>query len=400
MGGPIDAAVADRRVQVVRFFVEGRQQRASLRDGRDVLPKSNQVVLVVHCATQPRRTERRCRVASENHEFSNDSILIALDEGARNDHCEWPNYSWANLQMMKLMSSRGHSAGIQSIVNLAYCSAARPGSVEMAKILMGKCHSEMIGHAVREAASEGNHELVKLLLMECEARHLEESWYYSHVGMAVQNAALRSDLEMAKLLIAKCDPPSAGRVLQMAVANDTGYAAVISPMTGVYYKEDPYKVNALVRTAKKVKLRWSRFCPIHSITTAFLQWRSGRNKLLLRKLDPASYKHTFAIAAEKNVVQLVEILLEHMDTSNIRWALMTATSKGYLGTVKSMLQKCEAASIGCALEVAVLKNELAVIDVLRKRCDPTSISDAIASAKANGYTVAVQLLDCKRSRLA
>ncbi|KAF1772135.1 hypothetical protein GQ600_7769 [Phytophthora cactorum] len=23
-----------------------------------------------------------------NHEFSNDSILIALDEGARNDHCD------------------------------------------------------------------------------------------------------------------------------------------------------------------------------------------------------------------------------------------------------------------------------------------------------------------------
>ncbi|KAF1772138.1 hypothetical protein GQ600_16956 [Phytophthora cactorum] len=98
----------------------------------------------------------------------------------------------------------------------------------MAKILMGKCHSEMIGHAVREAASEGNHELVKLLLMECEARHLEESWYYSHVGMAVQNAALRSDLEMAKLLIAKCDPPSAGRVLQMASCQRPhGYAAVI-----------------------------------------------------------------------------------------------------------------------------------------------------------------------------
>ncbi|KAG6944794.1 hypothetical protein JG687_00017652 [Phytophthora cactorum] len=87
-----------------------------------------------------------------------------------------------------------------------------------------------------------------------------------------------------------------------------------------------------------------------------------------------------------------------MDPSNIRWALMTATSKGYLGTVKSMLHKCETASIGCALEVAVLKNKLAVIDVLRKRCDPTSISDAIASAKTNGYTVSVQLLDCKRSR--
>ncbi|KAG6955099.1 hypothetical protein JG688_00012033, partial [Phytophthora aleatoria] len=122
----------------------------------------------------------------------------------------------------------------------------------MAKILMGKCHSEMIGHAVREAASEGNHELVKLLLMECEARHLGESWYYSHVGMAVQNAALRSDLEMAKLLIAKCDPPSAGRVLQMAVANDhTDMLRLFAPMAGVYYKEDPYKVNALVRTAKK-----------------------------------------------------------------------------------------------------------------------------------------------------
>ncbi|KAG3045975.1 hypothetical protein PC121_g20960 [Phytophthora cactorum] len=247
----------------------------------------------------------------------------------------------------------------------------------MAKILMGKCHSETIGHAVREAASEGIHELVKLLLMECEARHLEESWYYSHVGMAVQNAALRSDLEMAKLLIAKCDPPSAGRVLQMEVANDhTDMLRLFAPMTGVYYKEDPYKVNALVRTAKKVKTAMVEILAQYSdqptMEAALLRLSSNGDlvatKLLLRKLDPASYKHTFAIAAEKIVVQLVEILLEHMDPSNIRWALMTATSKGYLGTVKSMLHKCETASIGCALEVAVLKNKLAVIDVLRKRC--------------------------------
>ncbi|KAG6955098.1 hypothetical protein JG688_00012032 [Phytophthora aleatoria] len=83
MGGPIDAAVADRRVQV------GGGKERSLRDGRDVLPKPNSggVSRALCYAAEYGRNDV-VGLLLNNHEFSNDSILIALDEGARNDHCD------------------------------------------------------------------------------------------------------------------------------------------------------------------------------------------------------------------------------------------------------------------------------------------------------------------------
>ncbi|ETL48949.1 hypothetical protein L916_01501, partial [Phytophthora nicotianae] len=122
----------------------------------------------------------------------------------------------------------------------------------MVKILAVKCSSELIGLVLKVTAKAGNHELVKLLLHECEARNLEDSWYHLRIGMMVQDVASRGDVEMAKLLVEKCDPTDVGRSLKIAVENNsTDMLHLLAPMTAVYIKEDPYIVTALVHAARK-----------------------------------------------------------------------------------------------------------------------------------------------------
>ncbi|KAF1772137.1 hypothetical protein GQ600_7771 [Phytophthora cactorum] len=166
----------------------------------------------------------------------------------------------------------------------------------MAKILMGKCHSEMIGHAVREAASEGNHELVKLLLMECEARHLEENGRAecSVANGEVVDRQVRSTQCRTSIADGSCQRPH-------------GYAAVICTDDWSLLQGGPLQGECAGTDSKKSQNCDGRDSGQYSdqptMKAALLRLSSNGDlvatKLLLRKLDPASYKHTFAIAAEK-----------------------------------------------------------------------------------------------------
>ncbi|KAI9981021.1 hypothetical protein PInf_010375 [Phytophthora infestans] len=394
VGDPFNAAVANGQAAVVRFFVDRgycdsqRIRNGALKEAAQLGHREIVELLLPHCDC--RAASKALYHAAENghtgvvelllhtREFSIESMSNALEDAARNDHCD----------VAKLLMD--HFADYD-----ADCLYQSPATVLGGKAIGG--------------ARAGNREMVALLLQECEARHLKATWYSQHVGIPVETAASCGDLEMAKLLVKKCDPASAGRALKIAVANNhTNMLHLFAPMTGVYRKEDPYKVDALVLAATACR-QASLEIMVHysdqsTIEEALLRLSSdgdrSSTRLLLRTYDPASYKHLFIKAAEKGAAELVEIILDQnvMGTCSMRWALMTASSKGYVETVRAMLDKCDFASICCALGAAVIKHELAVIDLLRKRCDLASIGDAIESAKSNGYSDVVQLLSCKRSR--
>ncbi|KAF4037080.1 Ankyrin repeats (3 copies) [Phytophthora infestans] len=438
VGDPFNAAVANGQAAVVRFFVDRgycdsqRIRNGALKEAAQLGHREIAELLLPHCDC--RAASKALYHAAENGHTGVVELLLHTREfgiesmsnaAARNDHCDVAKLlldHFADYNADCLYESPATVLGGKAIggvrdgfiltrrrVSQAFNSAVSCRNVEMVRILVRKCPSARIGFTITRQARAGNREMVALLLQECEARHLKATWYSQHVGIPVETAASCGDLEMAKLLVKKCDPASAGRALKIAVANNhTNMLHLFAPMTGVYRKEDPYKVDALVLAATACR-QASLEIMVHysdqsTIEEALLRLSSdgdrSSTRLLLRTYDPASYKHLFIKAAEKGAAELVEIILDQnvMGTCSMRWALMTASSKGYVETVRAMLDKCDFASICCALGAAVIKHELAVIDLLRKRCDLASIGDAIESAKSNGYSDVVQLLSCKRSR--
>ncbi|KAK1928687.1 putative ankyrin repeat protein [Phytophthora citrophthora] len=327
----------------------------------------------------------------------------ALDLAALNDH-----YAVVECLLKHFAGQEEEAKGgqiITSSIANAFRAAVGRGSINMVKVLVARCPDDILGQGLQEAGITGKLELAKLLLSECERRHLNDSVY---IAAVVQKAAECGDLEMAKLLVHKCLPPTAGVALLSAVANkDLAMLELFAPINGVYQAEDPYKLRALARTAEDDQVEMVEILVQHcdqrtiESTVAMIPTTSTAVfNLLLEKFNSDARKRIFSNLAAKGSINLAGQLLGEMDTESLRWALMSAASNGHLDTVEMLLSKTDTMSVDCALEVAAINGALDVVELLRGRCSSRGCSDAISSASANGHEEIVQVLRSKCRRIS
>ncbi|KAL3669696.1 hypothetical protein V7S43_005077 [Phytophthora oleae] len=261
----------------------------------------------------------------------------------------------------------------KSCIGSAFSAAVRRGSTEMAKTLLGRCPTEILGRELQEAGTTGKLEVAKMLLSECERRHLEDCTYRQNVVAVVQKAAQCGDLEMAKLLVDKCLPPTAGVALMSAVANkDLDMVELFAPINGVYPEGDPYKLGSLVHTVRDDQVELVKilvqYCDKSTIESAVAMIPPTTSvaafNFLLEKCNSEARKRIFCNLAAKGSVKLAEHLLDRMDTMSLRWALMSAALNGHPDTVKMLLSKADTVSVDCALEAAAIVGALDIVELL------------------------------------
>ncbi|KAG1688528.1 hypothetical protein DVH05_003618 [Phytophthora capsici] len=328
----------------------------------------------------------------------------ALRLAVLNDHC-------AVVESL-LNHVAGHEAeakGDQTVkhcIGNSFCVAARRGSINMVKTLLGRCPDDGLRQELREAGTTGKFEVAKLLLSECERRHLEDSVY---IAAVVEKAAQYGDLEMAKLFVHKCLPPTVGAALVSAVANkNVGMLELFAQINEVYPDGDPYKRRALVRTAEDDQVEMVKIlvqhCDQPTIESAVAMIPTTTSvavfNLLLEKLNSHARKRIFCTLAAKGSVNLAGQLLDQIDSVALRWALMSAASNGHPDMIQVLLSKADTLSVDCALEAAAVVGELDVVVLLRGRCSSQGWSDAVSSASANGHEEIVQALKSKCRRIS